>query len=86
MLASHPKMAANQQAAPVSAGVPNSPDELIAMQENAPTKVRPEKPERQRSAKVKQVLELVRQLESFHDEVVVELKDDPDAKHSQMAC
>ena len=35
------------------AGVPNSPSELIAMQENPPAKVRSEKPERRRSPKVK---------------------------------
>jgi hypothetical protein len=96
----HPEMAADQAAAPVGAGIPNSPQELIAMQENKPQ--RPEKPERQTSAKVKEVLDLiekldtvpaedqqialalVRKLENFHDEVVDEMKGDADAKHSQI--
>lgn len=62
----------------------------------------PEKPERRSSAKVKQVLDLikslnteaiddqeialaiVRHLERFHDAVVEEMRDDPEAKHSQL--
>lgn len=96
----HPEMATGQDAAPVSAGIPNTPQELMAMQDNKAE--RPEKPERQQSAKVKQVLDLiekldtsaaedqqialtlVRRLEGFHDEVVEEMKDDADAKHSQI--
>lgn len=96
----HPEMATGQDNAPVAAGIPASPQELIAMQENKPE--RPEKPERQQSAKVKEVLNLiekletnaaedqqialtlVRRLESFHDEVVDEMKDDAEAKHSQI--
>lgn len=96
----HPEMAAAQDTAPVGAGIPNSPQDLIAMQTNRPG--RPEKPERQQSAKVKQVLALieeletgaaddqqialflVRRLENFHDEVVSDMKDDADAKHSQI--
>lgn len=96
----HPEMVAGQDAAPVGAGIPNSPQELMAMQENKPE--RPEKPERQQSAKVKEVLDLidrldidagedqqialalVRRLESLHDGVVEEMKDDSDAKHSQI--
>ena len=72
------------------------------MQENQSEKERPEKPEHQQSAKVKQVLELiekldtssaedqqlalnlVRKLEDFHDDVVAEMKDDAEAKHSQI--
>ncbi|MFN5117108.1 MAG: AAA family ATPase [Cyanobacteriota bacterium] len=90
----------NERAAPVGAGIPNSPQELIAMQENKPE--RPEKPERKQSGKVKEVLDLidsldidagedqqialtlVRRLESFHNGVVEEMKDDDDAKHSQI--
>jgi hypothetical protein len=96
----HPEMAAGQDAAPFGVGIPNSPQELMAMQENKPE--RPEKPERQQSAKVQEVLDLidklntsageaqqialslVRHLENFHDEVVQEMKDDPEAKHSQL--
>ena len=96
----HPEMASGQDNAPVGAGIPASPQELIAMQENKPE--RPENPERQQSAKVKEVLDLiekldtnaaedqeiactlVRKLECFHDEVVAEMKDDADAKHSQI--
>jgi hypothetical protein len=96
----HPEMVADQAAAPVAAGMPNSPHDLIAMQTNRAE--RPEKPDRQQSPKVKQVLELlekletsaaedqqialflVRNLESFHDGVVKDLQDDDDAKHSQI--
>ncbi len=96
----HPEMASGQDNAPVGTGIPNSPQDLIAMQTNKPE--RPEKPERQHSPKVKQALELlekletspaedqqialflVRQLESFHDEVVAEMRDDEEAKHAQI--
>jgi len=96
----HPEMVDGEQPGGVAAGIPNSPQDLIAMQENKPE--RPEKPERQQSPKVKQVLDLietletsaaedqqialtlVRRLESFHDEVVDEMKDDADAKHTQI--
>ena len=37
----HPEMAADQADAPQGAGIPNTPEELIAMQENKPE--RPEK-------------------------------------------
>ena len=98
----HPEMAADQADAPQGTGIPNTPEELIAMQENKPE--RPEKSERQPSAKAKQVLDLiktlatsaaedqeialtlVRRLESFHDEVVAEMKDDAEAKHSLVAA
>ena len=103
----HPELADTAQAVPLAAGIPSSPQELIAMQsnDNIPDNdraERPEKPERSRSAKVNEVLELiskletsgledqqialslVRGLESFHDGVVEELRDDDDAKHSQI--
>jgi len=103
----HPELADSAQAVPLAAGIPSSPQELIAMQsnDNIPDNdraERPEKPERSRSAKVNEVLELiskletsgledqqialslVRGLESFHDGVVEELRDDDDAKHSQI--
>jgi hypothetical protein len=103
----HPELADTAQAVPLAAGIPSSPQELIAMQsnDNIPDNdraERPEKPERSRSAKVNEVLELiskletsgledqqialslVRGLERFHDGVVEELRDDDDAKHSQI--
>ncbi|MCP9911196.1 hypothetical protein KBZ15_14985 [Cyanobium sp. BA20m-p-22] len=98
----HPEMATGQDATPVGRGIPNTPQELMAMQENKPE--RPEKSERQPSAKAKQVLDLiktlattaaedqeialtlVRRLESFHDDVVAEMKDDAEAKHSLVAA
>ena len=91
-----------EQGLAAASGIPNSPQELIAMQESKPE--RPEKPERQKSPKVKQVLDLIetldttayedqqialailRHLESFHDDVVEEMKEDTDAKHSQIAA
>jgi hypothetical protein len=103
----HPELADTAQAVPLAAGIPGSPQDLIAMQsnDNIPDNDRagrPEKPERSRSAKVNEVLELiskletsgledqqialslVRGLESFHDGVVEELREDNDAKHSQI--
>lgn len=96
----HPEMVADASAPSVGAGIPNSPQELMAMQDSKPD--RPEKPERELTPKVKQVLDLVheldttaaedqqialaivRHLESFHDDVVKEMQDDADAKHSQI--
>lgn len=98
----HPEMVDSQAASCAGPGIPNTPQDLIAMQESRPEKERPEKPERQQSTKVKEVLDLieklettaaedqeiamtlVRRLESFHDEMVDELKDDETAKHSQI--
>jgi hypothetical protein len=109
----HPEIADTFQGLPLAAGIPNSPQELIAMQsndnsaDNAPDSKnnraeRPEKPERANSAKVNEVLELIskletsgledqqiaisllRGLESFHDGVVEELREDDTAKHDQI--
>ncbi len=98
----HPEMVGDDAEVSVNSDIPNSPEQLIAMQDNK--QVRPEKPDRSQSAKVKQVLELmeqletsahddqqialeiVRHLERFHDEVVEEMQDDTDAKHSQIAA
>ena len=81
--------------------VPNSPQELISMQENKLDY--PEKNERQRSEKVKEIMELIDKLdtsplddqqiaialisslEQYHDDVVERMRDDSDAKHSQIA-
>ena len=103
----HPELTDTAQAVPLAAGIPSSPQELIAMQshDNSPDNDRAERPEKSeptRSAKVNKVLELiskletsgledqqialslVRGLESFHDGVVEELREDDDAKHSQI--
>jgi hypothetical protein len=103
----HPELSDAAQAVTVAAGIPNTPQDLIAMQsnDNAPDNdrtERPEKPEKQKSAKVNEVLELiakldtssledqqialslVRGLENFHDSVVEDMRDDNDAKHSQI--
>lgn len=97
----HPEMAEGNQPQAVAAGIPDSPQQLIAMQTK---EQRPEKPERRQSPKVKEVLaliekletdayedqqialSLVRQLESFHDGVVEEMQEDEEAKHSQIAA
>lgn len=81
--------------------IPSSPAELIAMQDKS-SYARPEKPERQASAKVTQVMELidridtgaaedleiamrlVRRLESFHDDVVNDMRADAQANHNQL--
>ena len=47
-----------------SIAIPQSPDRLIAMQENRPKKDRPKKPERSAPEKVKQVLELINSLDT----------------------
>ena len=96
----HPEMVSDPSAPSVGAGIPSSPQELMAMQQSKPE--RPEKPERKQSAKVQEVIDLidklhttaaedqqialaiVRHLESFHDDVVKEMQDDADAKHSQI--
>jgi hypothetical protein len=99
----HPELrssALNDTTATPSIAIPNSPDQLIAMQENKPE--RHEKGAQPRSPKVSQVLEqiekletnayedqqialaLVRHLEQFHDNVVEEMQEDSEAKHSQI--
>ena len=96
----HPEMVSGQDAAPVGAGIPNSPQELIAMQDNSSE--RPQKPEYTTAPKVQEMLDLiakldntaaddlqvalalVRRLENYHDSVVDELRDDEEAKHSQI--
>lgn len=98
----HPEMATTQDVTPVGSGIPNSPQELIAMQENGGD--RPEKPGRQQSTKAKEVLELierldtrpaddleiafqlVRKLEGFHDGVVDEMRSDDAASHNQLVA
>jgi hypothetical protein len=96
----HPEMVAADRAPAMAVAIPDSPQQLIAMQEPR----RPEKPEPQKSAKVQQVLDridsletsdgedlqialaIVRHLERLHDEIVAEMKDDDEAKHSQIVA
>ncbi|NDG84769.1 MAG: hypothetical protein EBX52_06990 [Proteobacteria bacterium] len=96
----HPEMMDQAGAPTVEAGIPNSPQELIAMQNNDDKK--PQKSDRQPNPKVQQVLELldrldttagedqqvalaiVRHLEEYHDSVVKEMQDDTNAKHEQI--
>lgn len=96
----HPEMAADHADEPLGAGIPRTPQELIAMQDNKPE--RPEKPERQQSAKVKQMLDLiekldtaagedqqialavVRQLDRLHYGVMEGMQNAADAKHAQI--
>ena len=102
----HPEMrtdtaASNSGRLADSEAIPSSPAELIAMQDKS-NPPRPEKPNRQTSVHVTQVMELidkldtkaaedleialrlVRRLESFHDEVVDEMRGDADASHNQL--
>jgi hypothetical protein len=86
----------------VDAGIPDSPEALMAMQEHR--EERPEKPEYRTPARARQVLDLidkldtspledqlialslVRKLEAYHDRIVEELQDDDSARHAQIAA
>lgn len=99
----HPELrssAFNDTTATPAVAIPDSPEQLIAMQENKPE--RHEKRAEPTSPKVKEVLDLiekldtnaaedqqivlalVRHLEQFHDKVVEEMQNDSEAKHSQI--
>ena len=99
----HPELrssAFNENAAAPAIAIPNSPEQLIAMQEKKPE--RHEKRSEPTRPKVSQVLELiekldtnayedqqialalVRHLEQFHDNVVEEMEEDNEAKHTQI--
>jgi len=96
----HPEMVDLDGTAADSSGIPDSPDALIAMQENKPE--RHEKRAQPTSPKVKDVMDLiekldtnayedqqialalVRHLEQFHDNVVEEMQEDSEAKHTQI--
>jgi len=99
----HPEMrssAFNDTAATPAVAIPDSPEQLIAMQENKPE--RHEKRAQPTSPKVKDVMDLidkldtnayedqqialalVRHLEQFHDNVVEDMQEDSEAKHSQI--
>lgn len=62
----HPEMASHQPAASVSRAIPDSPEQLIAMQRSQrPEQAeRPEKPDHQPSAKLQQLLDLIDQLDT----------------------
>lgn len=97
----HPEMRSDAACGHDNKSVPTTPNALIAMQDKS-NKPRPEKPERQTSANVTQVMELidkldtkpaedlaiafrlVRRLESYHDDVVTEMRADDEASHNQL--
>jgi hypothetical protein len=97
----HPEMVDLERGEAPGAGIPTSPDELIALQGRG---ARPEKAEPTSSPRVQQVLELIeqldttaredqqialallQQLEDFHNEVVEEMRHDDDASHSQIVA
>ncbi|MEA5421848.1 hypothetical protein [Synechococcus sp. CCY9202] len=56
----HPEMVDSDPSEPPATGIPGSPDELIAMQARSE---RPEKPDRELSARVQEVLDLIEQLD-----------------------
>lgn len=60
----HPEMLSSAAMESLNADIPNSPEDLIAMQDTPPRPNRPEKPEHRRSEKVKQILELISRLET----------------------
>ena len=60
----HPDLASAAAPASAASGVPASPAELIAMQNQPPASARPEKPERQPSAKVAEVMARIDQLDT----------------------
>ncbi|KAF0652237.1 hypothetical protein L107_15147 [Cyanobium sp. Copco_Reservoir_LC18] len=94
-------MAEDALAAPLSSGIPASPQQLIDMQTHGR---RSEKSERPQSPKVKEVLDriekldttahedrqialvLLRHLEAFHDGVVEEMEGDDTARHGQIVA
>ena len=99
----HPELrsgAFNDTAATPAMAIPDSPEQLIAMQENK--RERHEKRSEPTSPKVSQVLELieklntnsyedqqialilVRKLEQYHDNVVEDMQEDSEAKHTQI--
>lgn len=97
----HPEMLELNPLQPSAAGIPGSPEQLIAMQAS---EQRPGKPGREQSAKVKAVFDrieqletsalddqqialfLISKLEAFHDEIVVQMEDDTGAPHSEIVA
>lgn len=98
----HPELLNNQGLQPGAACTPDSPEQLIAMQHKSndhPEK--PERHSSPNLKQVLELIDrlntepvddqeialaMVRKLEGFHDSVVEEMRDDPDAKHSQLVC
>ena len=96
----HPELLNGAFAESPSIAIPDSPDQLIAMQENKPE--RHEKRAEPTSPKVKDVMDLiekldtnayedqqialalVRHLERYHDNVVEDMQDDSAADHAQI--
>ena len=98
----HPEMVDLDGAACGSSGIPDSPDALIAMQENKPERPeKPERIHSAKVKQVLDLMDkletsadddqqialvILRQLERFHDGVVEEMREDEEAKHSQIAA
>ena len=98
----HPEMVDLVGTASDSSGIPDSPDALIAMQENKPERPeKPERIHSAKVKQVLDLMEkletsadddqqialaILRQLERFHDGVVEEMREDEEAKHSQIAA
>jgi hypothetical protein len=98
----HPEMADLEAVQLTSNGIPASPSALIAMQENRPERPeKPEHTQSANVKEVLDLIEkldtsayedqqialaIVRHLERFHDEVVEEMENDEEAKHSQISA
>lgn len=98
----HPEMADLEAVQLTSSAIPASPSALIAMQENRPERPeKPEHPQSANVKEVLDLIEkldtsayedqqialaIVRHLERFHDEVVEEMENDEEAKHSQISA
>lgn len=98
----YPKMVDLDGAASGSNGIPDSPDALIAMQENKPERPeKPERSHSAKVKQVPDLMDkletstdddqqialaILRQLDRFHDGVVEEMREDEEAKHSQIAA
>jgi hypothetical protein len=92
----------NDTAATPAVAVPASPEQLIAMQEKKPERPEKRSDQtRPKVSQVLELIEkldtnayedqqialaLVRHLEQFHDNVVEEMQDDNEAKHTQIVC
>ncbi|MFM7676085.1 MAG: hypothetical protein ACKO5F_10995 [Synechococcus sp.] len=95
----HPEMVDADPSAPGAAGIPASPEELFAMQARLERPEKPERQLSAKVQEVLDLIDqldttaqedqqialtLLRQLEVFHDEVVEEMRDDEEARHSQI--
>ena len=98
----HPEMVDLDGTASDSSGITDSPYALIAMQENKPERPeKPERIHSAKVKQVLDLMDkletsadddqqialaILRQLERFHDGVVEEMREDEEAKHSQIAA